>query len=731
MAKLDNLGAQENASTSDQNTASHKPSVSNRAVDGAFFTTASVITQGLGQILVLAILARHITQTEFGLVTATMVMVGLGKQLAEGLICPVLVHRENFSARDIGTASTLSWLFGGVAVIAMWLLAPLIGHWLSEPSIVPIISVLSLVFLIQAPSMVAEGLLQRELNFQQLALAEVLSFVFGYTLVGVTLALAGAGVWALVWACLAQLGLKCFILIWQKPRSLLLAFDPGAARHMLWLSGGFSSGKLLGFAATQLDNLVVAAAMNASAVGIYGRAYQLVTMPVMLFGQVLERVMFPIYSRLQSEPQKASEHYGHAVALSSMLMAPTSVLLVVLAPEIVRLILGPEWSETVLPLQILASTLLFRMGYKLNDPITKGFGLVYQRLWRLAVYAGSVLVFASFGVQWGLPGVAVGVSFAILVHFLFMAHLTLCRLNISWRWFALKHARGLIYALCLLPVVQTTAMALRNVGIGYMGVLLGVLSLLGIGFLIALITRPSLVVGPELRWFARLLGRRLKPRSTDGILPESRSGLVVEFCGLTQDEKANLPAVIVQQLNKQGIPASEIKLNFGQHSAGTRQHIKCLGLALKSLRRAPRASIYQLLVMLGTEGQQQNNVIARMLSWLALGELVSKAQNTPGIHLLIDGPMQQLSVIGADKGHEEALAQAEPLLERLCPDLFLDLRMHKPVPVSLIDLVTKMHDKTGFLCTLVVDIADRQYDISLLAHDVIESLVSNWQVHKT
>ncbi|MDX1301626.1 lipopolysaccharide biosynthesis protein [Photobacterium sp.] len=697
---------------------------SSHVLDGAVITTAAAIIQGLGQILVLAVLARYITQTEFGLVTLTMVVIGLGRQFAEALIRPVIVQKESLSTRDIGTASLLSWVFGAAALFSMWLLAPAIGRWFSEPDIEPIITALSCVFLLQAPSLVAEGLLHRELKFTVLAFSEVLSFVFGYTLVGVTLALAGVGVWALVWACIAQVGLKSVILIWKKLDSLHVAFDRGSFRHILWMAGGFSSGKLLGYAATQVDYLVVAGAMNSTAVGIYGRAYQLVTMPVMLFGQVLERVMFPVYSRLQSDPQRATEHYGHAIALSAIMMAPTSVLFVVLAPEIVRLILGPDWSETVLPLQILASTLLFRMGYKLNDSLTKAFGLVYQRAWRLAVYTGAVVICTSFGVQWGLPGVAVGVSLAIFLNFILMAQLSLGRLKISWSWFALKHARGTIYALCLLPLAQATAMTMRHHDVGYMGIIFGVLGIIFLSISIVAMISPDLIVGPDVRWLARLVGCRLKPKSDASILPGSRNSIIVEFCGLTPEEKTILPEIVINLLKKQGIPATDMMQHLARRNSGIGHRIRCLRLALKALKRAPRETLYQTLIMIGSENEAQKKGLASTVYWLALGELVSKAQTTPGVHLLIDGPMQQLSVESGDYDNNAFSPPQNPLVDSLRPDLFLDLRDHQPV--SFDRLFSRIQNEKG-AGTLVVDFTERQSDIKSRAHDVAEYLVSNWK----
>ncbi|WP_321462623.1 lipopolysaccharide biosynthesis protein [uncultured Vibrio sp.] len=617
---------------------------SSRVLDGAAITTVAAVTQGIGQILLLAVLARHISQEGFGLVTATLVVIGLGRQFTEALIRPVIIQREHLSVQDIGTASLISWCFAFCAVMLLFFFAPQIGNVLSEPDIVPIIKALSFIFVIQAPSLVAEGLLYRELKYSSIAFAEMMSFLFGYTLVGVVLALEGFGVWALVWAYLAQVGVKCIFLIWQKPKTLIIAFHFRTFRHIIWMSGGFSVAKVLGYIATQIDYLVVAATMNSAAVGIYGRAYQLVGMPSMLIGQVLERIMFPIYSRLQNDRQKAKDYYGNAVALSSTIMAPMSVLFVVLGPEIVHLILGPDWSETVLPLQILSCTIIFRMGYKVNDPLTKATGLVYQRAFILAIYACAVAAGAYMGSWWGLPGVSVGVSLAIVLNFFLMAQLTLNWLKVSWRWFSLKHMRAGVLVLFYFPLLQGTSSLLHYFEVGYFGVLFGVLTILFISVLLQVIIWPSHVFSSDVRWFFRILALRVQPqRKSKPSLDKRNEGVVVELDGLTKGERTSIPNIIVNKLSNEGIPSSEVLKPLKQYKSMVVYYLHCLNLVCHALKRSPRATLYEVLMIIGSETHIPHNLVTNLISSIAYRELVSRAQFKRGIHLLVREPEKPFS----------------------------------------------------------------------------------------
>ncbi len=654
----------------------HASRRSQQALDGLAFSSLATLVQGIGQIVVLAVLARYVSKVEFGLVTTTLIVIGLGRIMSETLVRPVLVQTEQLSEQDVATASTLSLLFGvGFTAILWWLAAP-IGRLLHEPDIIPVIRTLSFVMVLQAPANVAEGLMQRELGFKGMAAAEVLSFSLGYAAVGVTLALAQAGVWALVCAYLAQVAVKTLFLVWRRPDSLRLAFYLSSARKILWLSGGFISARLFGYGATQGDYVVVASAMGSEAVGIYGRAYHLLSMLATLIGQSLDRVMFPIYARLQEDLAQAANHYRRAVALSATLVAPISVLMIVLAPEIVRLVLGPDWPETVTPLRILAASLLFRTGYKLNDPLTKGLGLVYNRAWRLALYAAAVALGALLGVRWGLAGVSAGVSCAIVLNFFLMAQLSIRSVNITWLEFLGLHIRGATIAICILPLAGVTANLLRSGDVAYPGVLLGVLAITAVSWLIVAALRPDLAIGSEMFWLARLLGARFNPGKTTAAPQNAaaiKHSILVEVHSVPNRNGQSFVGVILEQLGQQGIPATEAMLHEQYKSAGAMRVLNNFLLLIRAFHRAPRTTIFQCLTLLGME-TRQSNTVGNVLSFLADSERLAKCRTKPGVHIFVRGPLSVLRSINQDATYGLKPSSLQGLFQLNQPDLFVDVR---------------------------------------------------------
>ena len=678
------------------------------------------MVQGVGQLLVLAILARYVSKTDFGLVTATLVVIGLGRQLAEALVRPALVQRAILTPRDSGTAATLSWLFGIVAVALLWLCADLIAQLFSEPAIIPIVKVMAMVFLLQSPLFVAEGLIQRDFGFGKLAKAEVLSFLLGYTVVGVALALWGAGVWALVWAYVSQVLVKTIYLVWLRPDSLRLAFDPVSARATLNLAGGFGSSKLLNYAALQGDYAVVAATMNAAAVGVYGRAYQIVGLPVMLLGMALDRVLFPIYARLQHDRKRAAEHYAHSVALSSIVIAPVTMLFVVLAPEIVRFLLGPDWSETIVPLQILAASLLFRMGYKLNDPLTKGLGVVYRRAWRIGVYAAAVISAAYIGSAWGLEGVAIGVSVAIIINFLLVAHLALDLLNISWRDYTVMHMRGVVLAVCMLPLAWGAASGLRYLDAGYFSILCAVFALVGASWLAAAALRPDLVLGPDVQWLTRLLASALAPAGKAPTANPPRQGVVVEFLGAPSLHEA-LRYELRMQLTAANIPVKQELLANDPYLSQPHS-------AIKGLLHAPKSALHDALIIFSCLRQEGANGIKRIAAWLALRDKVAAARSRQAVTLVQPGVMQELLALDGQGDFEAIARHMQPALDRHLPDVLVVMPQAAEEAKRTQVILDRLVQRRGSYCMSVLSFehTDMGKNGTLRAQQMATEVAAQW-----
>lgn len=474
------------------------------ALGGWFWMMFGGAAQGAVTIGVVAVLARLLTPTDFGAVAAALLVINFAMILCQALVRPALVQHPSLRREHEETALVIS-LTTGVALFGLlWALAPFLAGVMDVGHLTPILRVLAVVLPIQALGAVAEGLLRRELRFRTVATIRAVSYTAGYGLVGITSAVMGAGLWALVAASASQIALNTSLLVLLRRHSWRIRPDRQALRELLSFGGGFFLGRLGNYAAVNGDYAVVVGALGATALGLYERAYKLTAMPAVFLGQIMDDVLFPAMAQIQQERKRLALAYRRCVAGVGLLTLPVSGLLLVLAPEIVAVLLGSQWGEVVAPFRILAFGTLFRASYKIADALTRALGAVYRRAWRQWTYAALVIGGGLIGQRWGLNGVAVAVLLALAVNFVMTAHLGTQLVALPWREYVGAYRPGLMAAAIVTAAAQTAATLARTV-LGLHGV--GVLALTAAGVAIVILPialwQRAWLLGDDGDWLAQ------------------------------------------------------------------------------------------------------------------------------------------------------------------------------------------------------------------------------------
>lgn len=386
-----------------------------QAVSGVKWSGVSMGVVTALQFVTLAVLARLLSPSDFGLMGMIMVVIGFAQLFADMGISNAIIYRQDATREELSSLYWLNILAGVVVFFVVCGGCPLITAFYHEPRLSNLIYLSSLIFLITPFGQQFQILLQKELRFNQLAKIEIISsFVNSST--AITLAIGGMGVFSLIWGQLAGTSFRVLLLSWWgwgnwRPR---LHFATQNLKGYISFGLYQMGEKTVNYFNSNLDYLLIGFLLGAKALGYYTLAYNLVLRPLQMINPVITRVAFPVFSKMQNETDRLKRGYLKVLQLLSTVNFPMMAGLAVVAPIAVPVIFGEQWVPSIILIQILTIVGLLRStGNPVGSLLLSKGRADLGFKWNLALMITQIpglYIGAKFG---GTIGVAI--AFAILM----------------------------------------------------------------------------------------------------------------------------------------------------------------------------------------------------------------------------------------------------------------------------------------------------------------------------
>lgn len=365
-------------------------SLARKTVTGIAWAFAASALARLAWLAALAVLARLLAPEQFGLFAFGLVFIAYVETVGDLGVGTALIHwpeRRDEAARvtfRFNLATGLFWF--AVAQLA----APWVAAFFHHPEGEPVIRWLAVGFLLRAAGNTHDALCQKEMRFRARLLPEA-ALALGKGAVAVGLALAGFGVWSLVWGQLAGLLLQTAALWWVVPWRPGGVWPRQLVAPMLRYGRGIVAVNVLAAVVHHADLVVVGRMLGATALGFYQMAAKVPEATVTIAIWVVSRVLFAAFSRLHAEGEGLAEGYLAALGWISLLTLPAATGLVAVAEPLVVTLFGDDWRPAIPILRALA---------------------VYLGLRSLGTHAGDVL--KASGRTGLLAALAVGRAIVLL-----------------------------------------------------------------------------------------------------------------------------------------------------------------------------------------------------------------------------------------------------------------------------------------------------------------------------
>jgi lipopolysaccharide exporter len=304
-------------------------------------------------------MGRLLSPSDFGVLAMAGVFLRFGQYFAEMGLGAALVQAPSMTASKVRTAFALNVALSILVAGLFFLLADLVRHLLDDPVVVPVVKVMAWGMVLGALGTTAQSLLRRELRFRRLAVNQLISFVLGYMMVGLSFAVAGAGVWSLVAAHLSQTLTRSLLDLVARPHAVRGGWSRQDARSILGFGGRISVISFAEFLGISLDTLVIGRVAGGESLGQYNRAFLLVTLPLEQLLRGVQQVLFPAFSRIQEERERLARVYRSALGIAAAIVIPTASGIAWAAGPLTLVVLGGQWGEAarIVPFLAVAATM--------------------------------------------------------------------------------------------------------------------------------------------------------------------------------------------------------------------------------------------------------------------------------------------------------------------------------------------------------------------------------------
>lgn len=324
-----------------------------KVFSGIGWSFAERISAQLVSLIVSIILARILAPEDYGILAIVNVFVAIGDALVAGGFGIALVQKKNSDDTDFNSICWVSVFVSVLLYAVLFICAPLISDFYVNNDLTLITRVLGIRLVFSAVNSIQQAYIQKKLLFMKSCIIGT----FGASvsgIIGIVLALTGAGVWALIaqnmMSVIISTAMLYFFIEW-KPR---LQCSMSSIKEM-W---GYGSRVFLATTVDTLkDNirtLVVGKVFSSADLAYYNQGKRF---PQLLVNDIVNsvgKVLLPVFSEQQDDLNKNTDFMRLSIRVSSFILLPLIFGMVGIADNFILLFLTEKWMPCVPYLRILS-----------------------------------------------------------------------------------------------------------------------------------------------------------------------------------------------------------------------------------------------------------------------------------------------------------------------------------------------------------------------------------------
>lgn len=343
-------------------------SLRQKTIDGLTWSFLDNSFNQIIQFIVGIILARLLSPTEFGLIGMIMIFFAISTSLIDSGFGDALVRKKNCTEDDYNTVFYFNLAIGIILFLCLYITAPFISFFFSEPKLTDIIRVLSFTTIITSLGIVQSADLLKKIDFKTRTKISIISNISA-SLVAIIMAYNGFGVWSLV----AKQFLTNLIgtsTLWFYNKWLpKLKFSVGSFKELFSFGSKMLGAGLLNTFFNNIYNLVIGKYFSSEILGYYTRAVSFANLPSLSINSVIQRVTYPVLVNLSEDETRLEIAYKKLIKNTMFITLVLMIGLAAVANPLVLTLIGEKWSPSIHLLRLMSFALILYPLHSLNSNI--------------------------------------------------------------------------------------------------------------------------------------------------------------------------------------------------------------------------------------------------------------------------------------------------------------------------------------------------------------------------
>ncbi len=323
--------------------------------------------------VVSVVLARILDPSLYGPIAKVAVYTTILLVFVDSGMANALIQKKDPDDLDFSSVFFFNLAFGLLLYLGLFFASPLIARMYHDMSLVPIFRVLGLTVVVAGVKNVQQAYVSKTLQFKRFFFSTLGGTLFSAVL-GITMALRGFGVWALVGQQLSNVTVNTIILwftVGWRPRRM---FSPARLKGLLSYGWKLLGAQLLDTVYLKLYPLVIGIRYTDADLAFFDRGNHLPNLVVENINYSIDSVLLPVLSAEQNHRGQVREMTRRAIKVSSFVMMPLMAGLAVCAEPLIRLLLKEKWLPCVPFMQIFCAVYAFYPLHTANLNAIKAMG---------------------------------------------------------------------------------------------------------------------------------------------------------------------------------------------------------------------------------------------------------------------------------------------------------------------------------------------------------------------